>query len=147
MTQGIDRGLDFIPCERGHLFSRIFSLTVPGAVILASSVLVGVWMQYVRPVAAPNAVEAPAVAPAVTIASNPYGALFDPRFFSGSTPVSLAQSFPLDSNLELAPPATSVAISEPENVSPVPKSAVSRLWRGPTFAGTASRRVRIAGKP
>ena len=78
MTQGIDRGFDFIPCERGHLFSRIFSLTVPGAVILASSVLVGVWMQYVRPVAAPNAVEAPAVSPAVTVASNPYGALFDP---------------------------------------------------------------------
>ena len=131
MTQGIDRGFDFIPCERGHLFSRIFSLTVPGAVILASSVLVGVWMQYVRPVAAPNAVEAPAVSPAVIVASNPYGALFDPRFFSGSTPISLAQSFPLDSNLELAQPATSVAIAEPENVLPVSKSVVSRLGENP----------------
>jgi len=81
-----------------HLFSRIFSLTVPGAVILASSVLVGVWMQYVRPVAAPMPLKRQRLACGYRC-SNPYGALFDPRFFSGSTPVSLAQSFPLDSTL------------------------------------------------
>jgi Protein of unknown function (DUF2778) len=127
MTHGIDTPHNFIPFERGRLSRKIFSQTIPGAVILASSVLVGVWMQYVPPVASPNVVEAPAVAPAVTVASNPYGALFDPRFSSGSTTVSLAQSFPLDSNLELAPSAPSVAIAEPENVLPVPKSAVSRL--------------------
>ena len=62
MTQGIDTGLDFIPCERGRLFSKIFSQTIPGAVALALSALFGVWILYVRPAAAPNAVEAPAAA-------------------------------------------------------------------------------------
>jgi hypothetical protein len=127
MTHGIDTPHNFIPFERGRLSRKIFSQTVPGAVILASSVLVGVWMQYVRPGVAPTVVETPAVAPAVTVASNPYGALFDPRSSSGSPPVSLARSFPLDSNLVFAPSAPTVAVAEPENVLPVPKSAVSRL--------------------
>jgi hypothetical protein len=127
MTHGIDTPHDFIPFERGRLSRKSFSQTIPGAGILASSVLVGVWMQYVRPGVAPTVVEAPTVAPAVTVASNPYGALFDPRSSFGSTTVSLAQSFPLDSNLELAPSAPSAAIAEPKNVLPMPKSAVSRL--------------------
>ena len=61
----------------------------------------------------------------VALASNPYGALFDPRSFSGSTPVSLAQSFPLELNLKPVPPAPSTAIAEPENVLPAP--AVAQL--------------------
>jgi hypothetical protein len=126
MTHGIDT-YDFIPFEHGRLFRKSFSQTIPGAVILASSVLVGVWMQYVRPVAAPNVVEAPAVAPAVTVASNPYGALFDPRSSSGSTTVSLARNFPLKSNLESIPPAPPAVIAEPGNVLPVPKSAGPQL--------------------
>jgi hypothetical protein len=100
MAQGIDRGLDFIPCERGRLSWRIFSQTIPGAIALALSVLFGVWILYVRSAAAPNVVEAPAVAPAVTFTSNPYGGLFDPRFSSGSTPVSFAQSLPLKSTFK-----------------------------------------------
>src|ERR1700724_4931780 len=88
-----DRSLEFVRCERGRLSWRIFSQTIPGALALALSVLFGVWILYVRPAAAP--VVAPAVAPAVTSALNPYGGLFDPRFSSGSTPVSLVQSLPL----------------------------------------------------
>jgi hypothetical protein len=161
MTYGIDTPQNFIPFERSRLSRKIFSQTLPGAVILASSVLVGVWMQYVRPIAAlrpiaaPLGVEVPGVAPAATpavaplatVASNPYGALFDPGFFSGSTPVSLAQSFPLDSNLELIPSAPFVAIAEPETVLPAPKTAVSQLGestplpppRPPEFGLLASR--------
>lgn len=126
MTHGIYTPHNFIPSKRGRLSRKIFSLSIPGAVILASIGLVGLRMQYIRPVAAPNVVEAPAVARPATVASNPYGALFDPGFFSGSAPVSLAQSFPLDSSLELAPSAA-FAIAEAENVPPVPKSAVSQL--------------------
>ena len=129
MTHGIDTPHDFIPFERGRLSSRIFSQTIPGAVALALSVLVGVWTLYVRPAAAPSVVEAPPVAPAVTVASNPYGALFDPRFSSGSTPVSLARSFPLESNLGSTPPAPSAAIAEPENVRPMPIPAVRQLGK------------------
>ena len=127
MARGIDRGLDFIPCERGRLSWRIFSQTIPGATALALSVLFGVWILYVRPAAAPNVVEAPAVAPAITFASNPYGALFDPRFFSGSTPVSLAQSLPLKSTFKSILPAPAAAIAEPENVLPMPRRAVPQL--------------------
>ena len=123
MARGIDRGLDFIPCERGRLSWRIFSPTIPGAVALALSVLFGVWILYVRPAAAPNVVEAPVVAPAVTFASNPYGGLFDPRLSSGSTPLSLAQSLPLKSTFKSLLPAPAVAIAEPENVLPAPADA------------------------
>jgi hypothetical protein len=114
-----------------RLSRKIFSQTVPGAVVLALSVLFGDWLLYVRPAAAPHVVEAPTVAPAVAVASNPYGALFDPRFTSGSTPVSLAQSFPLKSNFESIPSAPTAAIEEPENVPPMTRPAV------PQFAESA----------
>src|SRR5208283_283291 len=120
MAHGIDKGLDFTPCERGGLPSKIFFQTIPGAAALALSALFGVWILYLRP-AAPNAVEA--AAPAVALASNPYGRLFDPRSSSGSTPVSLARNFPLELNLEPVPPPPSAAIAEQENVLPAPAGA------------------------
>jgi type VI secretion system (T6SS) effector TldE1-like protein len=89
--------------------------------------LFGVWILYLRPAAAPYAVEAPAVAPVVTFASNPYGTLFDPRSSSGSTPVSLAQGFPLKSTFESILPTPAAAIAEPENVLPMPRRAVPQL--------------------
>ena len=125
MTHG--RGLDFIPCERGRLSWRIFSQTIPGALALALSVLFGVWILYVRPAAFPNVVEPPAVADAVSSAPNPYGGLFDLRLSSGSTPVSLAQSFPLKSTFEFILPAPAAAIAEPENVLPMPRRAVPQI--------------------
>jgi len=125
MTHGIDRGLDFIPCERGRLFSKISSQTIPGALALALSVLFGVWILYVRPAAAP--VEAPAVAAAVSFAPNPYGGLFDPKLSSGSAPVSLARSFPLKSTFGSILPAPAAAIAEPENVLPLPRRAVPQI--------------------
>ncbi len=127
MAQGIDRGLDFIPCQRGRLSWRIFSPTIPGALALALSALFGVWILYLRPAAAPYAVEAPAAAPAVALASNPYGGLFDPRSSSGDTPVSLAQSFRLKSTFESILPAPAAAIAEPENVLPMPRRAVPQI--------------------
>jgi hypothetical protein len=125
MARGIDRGLDFIPCERGRLSWRIFSPTIPGAIALALSVLFGVWILYVRPAAAP--VEAPAVATAASFAPNPYGGLFDPRFSSGFAPVSFAQSLPLKSTFEAILPAPAAAIPEPETVLPMPRRAVPQL--------------------
>jgi Protein of unknown function (DUF2778) len=125
MARGIDRSLDFIPCERGRLSWRIFSPTIPGALALAVSVLFGVWILYVRPAAAP--VVAPAVATAVSFAPNPYGGLFDPRFSSGSTPVSFVQSLPLKSTFDSILPVPAAAIAEPENVLPKPKRAVPQL--------------------
>jgi hypothetical protein len=125
MARGIDRGGDFVPCEHGRFSWRIFSLTIPGAIALALSVLFGVWILYVRPAAAP--VEVPAVATALSFAPNPYGGLFDPRFSSGFTPVSLAQSLPLKSTFESILPAPAAAIAEPENVVPMPRRAVPQL--------------------
>jgi hypothetical protein len=122
MAHEIDMDLDFTLCERGGLSSKIFSRTIPGAAALALSALFGVWILYLRP-AAPNAVEAPAAAPAVALASNPYGRLFDPRSSSGLTPVSLARNFSLELNLEPVPPAPSAAIAEQENVLPAPAGA------------------------
>lgn len=122
-----DRGLDFNPCERGRLSWRIFSQTIPGALALALSVLFGAWILYVRPAAFPNVIEPPAVEAAISFPQNPYGGLFDPRLSSDSTPVSLAQSFPLKSTFESVPPAPAAAIAEPENVLPRPRRAVPQI--------------------
>ncbi|WOJ88528.1 DUF2778 domain-containing protein [Methylocapsa polymorpha] len=127
MTHGIDTPHGFIPFERDRLSRRILTYTVPGAAALALSALVGVWMLYMRPVAAPNVAKAPAVAPAARVASNPYGGLFDPRSSSGSTLVSLAQSAPLGPTFESIPPASTVAIAEPENVAPTLMPALPQL--------------------
>ncbi|HXN89827.1 MAG TPA: DUF2778 domain-containing protein [Methylocella sp.] len=91
------------------------------------STLFGVWILCVRPAAFPNAVEAPAVAAAVSFAPNPYGGLFDPKLSSGSTPVSLAQSFPLKSTFESSLPAPAAAIAEPERGLPMPRRAVPQI--------------------
>ncbi|HUI20836.1 MAG TPA: DUF2778 domain-containing protein [Methylocella sp.] len=119
MTQVIDTPYDFIPLERGRLSWKIFSQTIPVAVTFALSTWVGIRMLHVRP-AGPHVVAAPAAAPAVSLASNPYGVLFDLRSSSGSTPVSLAQSFPLNSDFESIAPASSVANAEPDKDLPIP---------------------------
>ncbi|VFU10809.1 conserved protein of unknown function [Methylocella tundrae] len=132
MTQVFDRPLDFIPLNRGRLSRKIFSHTVRGAAILALSALVGALMLYTRPDPAPNAAKAPAAAPVAeaaaatppaNVASNAYGALFDPGFSSGSPPVLLSQSFPLQSDLGSVAPAQSAAIAEPDDVMPTPPAA------------------------
>jgi hypothetical protein len=125
MIEWIDTPDDFIPLERGRSSWKILSQTIPVAVTFVVSVLVGVRILNVRP--APHIVAAPAAAPAVSLASNPYGALFDPRFSLGSTPVSLAQSFPLKSDLKAIPPTPSAANAEPDNVPLKPVSAVPQL--------------------
>ena len=129
MTYGIGTPDDFIPSNGGRLSRKIVSQTVPGAVILAMTVLVGPWMLHMRPVPVTSrkVAKAPTVAPAVTVASNPYGALFDPRFSSGSTPVSLAESFPLQSSFESISPAPTAVTAEPENVLPITRPAVSQF--------------------
>jgi hypothetical protein len=99
MIQGIGAPLGFISFDRRRLSRKIFSLTVPGAGTLALSVLWGVWMLHVRPDAAPKVAKAPAVASALTVASNPYGALFDPRFFSVPCRFCLRKAFPLNRTL------------------------------------------------
>ena len=85
----------------------------------------GVWILYGRSPAASDAPEARATAYAPT----PYSALFDPGVISGSTPGSLAQSVPLDSNFTLLDPAPSAAIAELENEVPMsePSIAIAEL--------------------
>jgi hypothetical protein len=109
----------FIRHKRGRLLSRISSQTIPGAVTLALSALFGLWTLHVRP-AAPYAIEAPAPRPTAAIASNPYGALADPRVFLDPTPLSLAQSFPLEASLEPVPQPPAIANAEPESAVPMP---------------------------
>jgi hypothetical protein len=120
MAQGIDTGLDFIPDERGlgergRLFSTVLSLTIPCGSAFAFGALFGVWILHLRPATGPNIIEAAAPAPA--LASNPYGGLADPRSFSGSKPVSVAQNFPLKLNLNPISPAPPAVIAEQENAA------------------------------
>jgi hypothetical protein len=120
--------------DRRRLSRKAFSLIVSGSAALILSGLVGAWILYVRSVAVLTAAEATA-ASAPTVVSNPYGALLAPRFFSGSTPVSFAQSSPLESKLgsylpvqsSALLPAPSSATPEPEYVLPMPAPVVSGL--------------------
>lgn len=122
----------FIPRKRGHLFSRIFSHTIPGAAALTSSIVFGVWTLYVRPAAphiAEALVEAPRAGPAA-VASNPYGALSDPRVLQARALVDLMQSFPIVASVEPAPPAPSAGAAGPEKIVPMPVPAPARLAEG-----------------
>ncbi|MGA2793039.1 MAG: tlde1 domain-containing protein [Roseiarcus sp.] len=90
MSQGIAAPTGLVAFDCG-VSRQILSRTVPGAVALALGALFGVWIIYLRPVVAPDfrppsLASAPNSAPA--IASNPYGALVDPRSSSGSAPAA-----------------------------------------------------------
>jgi len=125
----------FISFNRRRLFRKVFFQPVAGAAALGLSCLVGALVLYIRPVAVLTVAKATAVTSAPTVDSNPYGALFDPKFFSGSGPVSLAQSSPLESslgsNLSVPSPASTPAPSsvtpEPEYVLQMPIRAVPEL--------------------
>ncbi len=73
----------------------------------------------------PAAPEPPATSPAATIASNPYGALSDPRLFRDSAPALLMQSFPHEASLEPIRPAPSGAIAEPIVAPAEPKNVAA----------------------
>ncbi|MGH6838561.1 MAG: DUF2778 domain-containing protein [Methylocella sp.] len=128
MAQGIDTGLDFLPGEHGRFFSIVLSLTIPCAATFAFGALFGTCILHWRPATGLNTLEAPALAPA--LASNPYGGLVDPRSFSDSKSVSVAQNFPLKLNLKPISPAPSAVIAEQENV-------VERAPAGPQFGESA----------
>jgi hypothetical protein len=128
MIQGISAPRGLVSFGRNRINREIFSLTVLGSSALALSLLAGGWTPDARPVAAANVAETPAVASALTLASNPYGApLVDLRSRSRSTSVSLLQSSPLEANLESIPPTSSAAIPERENVQPKATTTVTQL--------------------
>ncbi|HXW72349.1 MAG TPA: tlde1 domain-containing protein [Methylocella sp.] len=88
--------------------------------------MLGVWPLYVHPVA-PYDVKAPATGSAAATAANPYGVLFDPRFLSASTPVSLMQNFPLVVSLKPNLPAPSAATAKLEKAEPPSPPTVLEL--------------------
>lgn len=112
----------FVPHKRSGLSSQLFTQALLGSIALASSVVFGIWTLYMRP-AVPQAIESPAQRPAAPIGSNPYGALFDPRFVSDTAPPSLMQSFPPVASLDPAQPAPSVVATEPRVEVPIASGA------------------------
>lgn len=123
MIQRIGSSYSFPSFDRRR---NIFSQTIAGVVVLAVGAF-GAWIMHMRPIVAPTVAKRPAVASTLTIASNPYGALFEPRSFSGSAPGLLAYSSPLESNLEPIPSEPSSALREPEYVPPTQAPAVPEL--------------------
>src|SRR5271156_3580760 len=99
-------------CRR--LSRQIASETDLRAVALILSVVLGASMLHRIPGAAPSVAKAPAPRPAValTVASNPYGELYDPGF-SRSKPDTFAKPLWLEAALEPIPaaPATEEAPS------------------------------------
>jgi hypothetical protein len=76
MIQRIGALQGFISFDRRRLSRKIFFQPVSGAVALALSGLIGVWILAMRPVAVLTVAKETAVASAPAVVSNPYGALF-----------------------------------------------------------------------
>jgi Protein of unknown function (DUF2778) len=132
MTQLIETSHFYSPRRRDRFFSRIVSRTVPGASVLSLCALFAVWILYVHPPAR-NEVKAPPATPALVLASNAHGELFDPEFIKGANPYLPAQSAPLQANLEADSPETSAtvtqsAVTQADAAPPILQPA------GPTYA-------------
>jgi Protein of unknown function (DUF2778) len=135
-------------CDRDS--RRVFLQFAPGLVAVAALTLwVGAWGLHGRPAAAPDFFTArnwpiPTSSPPATVATNPYGEIFDPgflsstpygeifdpRFSSGSGPASLASDFSLQASLGSAQSAPAPAIPQPESVPSPPKREVDQFGAG-----------------
>jgi Protein of unknown function (DUF2778) len=124
--QLIETSQFFIPNKEGRLFSRVFSQTVPGAIVLALCALFEVWILHARP-ATPNEVKAPADTPAILLTANTHGELFDPNFISGSMPISPAQGVSLQASLESMAQKPSAEIAQADNIPPDLQPAVPKI--------------------
>jgi Protein of unknown function (DUF2778) len=143
--QGILTTFDDISFDSDRDSRRVFLQIAPGLAAVAASIIwVGAWALHTRPAGVPDffmprtaPVRAPA--PEATVASNPYGKIFDPgflslnpygeifdpRFISGSKPAALDFSF--QASLEGAEPALVTAIPQPESVRSPPKREVEQI--------------------
>jgi hypothetical protein len=110
--------------EFRRLFKQLLVRTAPGAVALAVSALAGAWILHGLPAAPPKVVRAPsppvaAPTPATVVVANPYGGLFDPGFFPGSSRFLPAQR-PADAANPPLPPIRLAEAPEPGDVAPGP---------------------------
>ncbi len=117
--QLIETSHPYIPDRDGHLFSRVFSQTIPGATVLALCALFEVWILYARPVTRKE-VKAPPAAPGV-IAYNTHRELFDPEFIKGAKPFLRPQSIPLQASLGADSPKPTAAVVQADGIPPVPQ--------------------------
>ena len=107
-----------------------------GAAAITVSVVSGACWLVMRPVPAPDVVEAPPVAPKRLVAAMLPLGVFGPGFSSGMTPASLAESTPLAAALQWsqpdrpAPPAEADAVVE----LPLPTPASSPLVESTALA-------------
>ena len=121
---------EFVSPDFRRLSRQLLAGVVPGAIALALSAFACAWILQRLPPTAPEFARAPAAAPkpaapAPTVAANPYGALFDPGFFAGSSRFSAAQNPSSGSNFQPVPPAPSVAANAPKSAPPAPPQAAS----------------------
>ena len=145
--QGILTTFDDVSFDSDRDSRRVFLQIAPGlAIVAALTIWVGAWALHARPAAVPDffmprTSPVPAPAPAATVASNPYGEIFDPgflsstpygeifdpRFSSGSGPASPTSAFSLQASLGGAQPAPATAIPQPESVPSPPKREVDQI--------------------
>jgi hypothetical protein len=113
MIKEIDATPGCISSRRRGLLRRTVSRSVLGAGAVGLGALACAWGLKLRPATAPNVANLQAVASAPKVASDPYGALYDPGFSSDSTWAPLARSLSLEAKLEPIPPAPSPAAALP----------------------------------
>jgi hypothetical protein len=131
--QGILTTFGDVSAGRGRDLRRVFLQIGPGVVAVAAlTACVSAWLLHGRPAASPQIVVVrsipvpiPARAPAALVASNPYGEIVDPGFFS--KPASPSRDFPLKASLEAAPPAAPAAAPRAEAVPLPPRRDVDQI--------------------
>ncbi len=123
--QGIDATFDEVSFDRGRDPRQALLKIVPGAVALAATACVAVWVLHAR-FAAPDAGLAqstPLSAPKTQSAANPFGDIIvDPTFLPGAKSTTLNREDSQVASLESAPAASPPAIPLPE-LTPLEPSA------------------------
>jgi hypothetical protein len=128
MTNELVASDTFVSLDFRRLSRQFLSCTAPGAAALALSALAAAWILHRLPAVPPSAVRAPATAssaaaPRKAVAANPYGALFDPRFFAGPAQFVPTPRPSAGSDPRPASPALAAAIPAPVDAPPVPVPA------------------------
>jgi Protein of unknown function (DUF2778) len=126
MTHLIETSHHYIPQKNGGLFSRVFSLTIPGVIVLTLCALFEVWILHVHP-ATRNEIKAPPMAPINVLASNTHRELFDPEFVKGANPILRPQSVPLQASIEAVSPEPSAEVGQADDIPPVPQPEAQKF--------------------
>jgi hypothetical protein len=150
--QGIATTFDDVSFDRDRDWRQVSRQIGPGVIVVAAlAAFVGAWVLHGRPAVAPDvpiarSTAVPAPAPKASVASNPYGEIFDPGFFSNGKPSSLTRDYPPPQASSEAP-APMTAIAQPDGVPLPPKRDFDQSGESPPLPPPRPAELKAAAAP